>query len=53
MKPLTVRLLTALAGAALLLGPASATASAGTGPDPGGGPAAAHRAATPCGTSST
>ncbi|MFF0474573.1 alkaline phosphatase family protein [Streptomyces sp. NPDC004284] len=49
MKPLTVRLLTALAGAALLLGPASAaaSASAGTGTDPGGGTAAEHRATTP------
>lgn len=47
MKPLTVRLLTALAGAALLLGPVSAAASASADPGPGGGPAAAHRAATP------
>ncbi|AJF64027.1 alkaline phosphatase family protein [Streptomyces vietnamensis] len=49
MKPLTVRLLTALTGAALLLGPTTATAATGTGarPDPGGGTTAEHRATTP------
>ncbi|MFI1657250.1 alkaline phosphatase family protein [Streptomyces sp. NPDC020472] len=45
MKSPTVRLLAALAGAALLLGPTTATAA--TDPDPGSGTAAEHRAATP------
>ena len=49
MKPLTVRLLTALAGAALLLGPSPVGAATGAGaePDPGPGTAAEHRATTP------
>ncbi|MFI8911372.1 alkaline phosphatase family protein [Streptomyces sp. NPDC053513] len=45
MKSPTVRLLAALAGAALLLGPTTATAA--TDPDPGSGTAAEHRATTP------
>lgn len=47
MKPLTVRLLTALTGAALLLGTGTAAAATAAHPDPGGGTAAEHRAATP------
>ncbi|WP_426403073.1 alkaline phosphatase family protein [Streptomyces sp. R-07] len=49
MKRLSVRLLTALTGAALLLGPTAATAATGAraDPDPGAGSAAEHRAATP------
>ncbi|MGW8764137.1 alkaline phosphatase family protein [Streptomyces sp. NPDC055815] len=49
MKPLTVRLLTALAGAALLLGPTTAATATGAEPEPGPGRGAAaeHRAATP------
>ncbi|WP_030685889.1 alkaline phosphatase family protein [Streptomyces globisporus] len=47
MKSPTVRLLTALAGAVLLLGPATAAAADDPDPDPGSGTAAEHRATTP------